>query len=102
MKQTTQENLIERFLSRVEKASHAATRASIERVIERTQPEGLALHEVQTLDSSKVGRYTMIPYGGNASTKLSDLEAPFSTDGSASGTGVVVALARILRSKVLV
>ena len=58
---------------------------------DRFSPDGFVALESQMLDSSKLGRRYVLPFGGRSSHPTPP-EQPFSIDGTASGTVCVVGI----------
>jgi hypothetical protein len=56
---------------------------------ERFEPDGFMMLENQMLDSHKLGRRFILPFGGRSSNQRAP-QHPFSIDGTASGTVCVV------------
>lgn len=60
-------------------------------IAKRYRPDGFMLLECQQLDSSRLGSYTILPYGGD-STYRTVPSGPISPRGLASDMSVVVAV----------
>lgn len=71
----------------------------IEEICEKYQPRGLALHEVQVLDSSACGTLTLVPYGGSCTMKELP-KGPYTLTGLGSGTGSTIMYAEFEESGV--
>jgi hypothetical protein len=61
------------------------------RQVELFHPDGWLLLECQVLDSSRLGHYVIVPYGGQATLKAIP-DRPVSPRGLASDMSVVVAV----------
>lgn len=71
--------------------SFAGLRAIFTRQKELYSPDGWMLLECHMLDSSRIGQFTILPYGGTATYKEVP-DRPISPRGLASDMSVVVAL----------
>ena len=69
-------------------------RRRLNTVLEKYSPDGFMLLENELMDSSKFGRRYVLPFGGTSSNERI-ITAPFSVDGTASGTVCLKAVWRV-------
>lgn len=75
-------------------ASPADVAARLRRLRDRFDPDGLMLLECVVLDSSRLGEYTILPYGGGATFRTIP-QKPISPRGLASDMSEVVGVLRL-------